>query len=207
MTRLDLARLAAITPGALPVYRDAWSCANAVLVPFGILATPQRAAHFLAQVLHESGGLTVLRENLNYRAARLLEVWPLRFDTIEDAAPYAHQPEALANKVYGDRLGNTKPGDGWRYRGRGLLQLTGRGNYDRIGRALGLDLVADPELVVHPDHALLVAAETWRAAGCNALADRDDVRKVTKAINGGYVGLVSRRQWLETVRPLVMEGS
>lgn len=80
----------------------------------------------MAQVLHETGGLTVLVENMNYRAERIVQVWPSRFRTIEEATPYAHNPEKLANKVYGGRMGNTHPGDGWRFIGRGLLQITGR---------------------------------------------------------------------------------
>jgi putative chitinase len=132
-------------------------------------------------------------------------VWPSRFPTLEAAEPFAHNPKALANKVYAGRLGNTQPGDGWMFRGRGLLQLTGRANYQRIGDRLELDLVAIPDRVILPAHSLTVAACIWQDHGCNAAADLDDIARVTQLINGGQIGLASRRAWLEKTRTLVQE--
>lgn len=177
-------------------YRDAFANADRILDKYGINSSPLRLSHFMAQVLHESGALTILIENLNYRAERLLEVWPSRFKTLEQATPFAHNPEALANKVYGGRMGNVKPGDGWRFIGRGLLQITGRESYERYGTKLGVDLVANPDLAFSADWCLPIAAAEWTEAGCNAFADADDLAKVTRALNGGYIGLASREEWL-----------
>lgn len=208
MVTLNLEMLAALTPTALPVSRTAFACANVALVPFGILNNANRAAHFLAQVLHESGGLRLVRENLYYTTAeQLMRVWKTRFPTRESALPYLRNPEALANKVYGNRieLGNTTASDGWKYIGRGLIQITGKHNYQRIGTALDRDFVTHPELLLQPEYLLPAAAQFWRNVNANALADVDDLRAVTKAINGGYVGLEDRRRWLDKVRAVVME--
>lgn len=195
MTRFTLRQLLEIAPKAREAYREAFANVD-VLERSGLLEGPRRLPHFLAQVCHETAGLTVLVENLNYRAERLMEVWPSRFPSIAAAQPYALQPKALANHVYGGRMGNVDPDDGWRYVGRGLLQLTGRANYARIGRALGLDLLGRPYLVASAEHALAIAVEVWRSAGCMAAADEDDIVRVTKAINGGLIGLADRRAWL-----------
>jgi putative chitinase len=118
----------------------------------------------------------------------------------------AADQEAIANTVYGGawgkkNLGNIEPEDGWRYRGRGLIQITGRGMYNQRGKLLGIDLVAKPELVFDPSHALEIAAAYWKSRGCNQLADKhDDARAVTKAINGGYNGLADRERWLKKTR-------
>ena len=150
----------------------------------------------MAQILHESGGLKVLEEDMNYRAERIVQVWPRRFRSVEEARPYAHNPEKLANKVYGGRMGNTQQGDGWRFRGRGLLQVTGREDYEKYGGRLGIDLANAPELAVDPAWTLKIAAEEWGAKNCNALAVADSVRRVTRAINGAEIGLASRQDWL-----------
>lgn len=161
---------------------------------FGI-NTPLQRAHFLAQIGHESGGFTRLVENLNYSAAALLRTWPTRFD--EDiAARLARKPEMIANYVYGGRLGNTEPGDGWRYRGRGLVQLTGRANYEEACRAVGLPLADKPELLEEPEAAALSAAWYWSSRNLGVLADRDDLIAVTRRINGGMHGLDDRRKRL-----------
>jgi putative chitinase len=200
---IDLDKLVRITPTALDGAWQACACANVALVKAGVLSNPNRAAHFWGQVLHETSGLTVLVENLNYSAKRLTEVWPSRFPTLDQAQPFAHSPQALANKVYAGRNGNRLPDDGWIFRGRGFLQLTGRGNYERIGQAVGLDLVHNPDWVTWPEFGLLVAAEYWRQAGCNELADQDDIVKVTRAINGGLTGLDDRKLWLGRARSIV----
>ena len=125
ITERDIAILA---PSARSSYREAFANAQPVLDQFGISESPLRMAHFMAQVLHECGGLTIQFENLNYSAERLPKVWPSRFQPTGPLNPnaYAHNPQKLANEVYGRRMGNTAPGDGFAYRGRGLLQLTGK---------------------------------------------------------------------------------
>jgi putative chitinase len=111
-------------------------------------------AYALATAYGETGGrMQPIHENMNYTAARIVQVWPSRFKTEADAAPYARQPEKLANLVYGGRLGNSAPGDGWRYRGRGLVQITGKDNYAKVGRLVGVDLVADPDASLQIDIA------------------------------------------------------
>lgn len=154
--------------------------------------TPARAAHFLAQISVESGRLERLEENLNYSAERLMVVWPSRFKTHAEAARFAHNPQALANRVYGGRLGNTGPDDGWRYRGRGLKQLTGKANYQAYSEASGLDCVSDPDKLLEPGIAADSAAWFWASHGCSALADAGDVRGLTMRINGGLTGLGER---------------
>lgn len=168
--------------------------------------TPQRQAHFLAQILHESGGLKSLEENLNYSAGRLVQVWPRRFDAAS-AAKYAGKPEAIANRVYGGRLGNgaESSGDGWRYRGRGLIQLTGRANYTAYSKAAGVDAVGNPHLLVAPTFAADAAGWFWAARGLNEIADTGDIQAVTRRVNGGYNGLEDRQQWLKRAVAALVE--
>ena len=159
--------------------------------------TAARLCQFLGQIYHESGGLIRTHENLDYRAERLVQVWPKRFPTIASAAPYAHNPPALANLVYGGRLGNTAPDDGWRYRGRGFIQLTGKANYKDASSWSGLDLVGDPELAAAPDGAAAIAAAFWVHKGLNAVADgpgeKAAIREETRLINGPkLLGLAER---------------
>lgn len=159
----------------------------------GGITTPNRVCHFMAQISVESAGLRVTEENLRYSAKRLTQVWPKRFPNIAATTGYAYNPEALANKTYGGRMGNTEPGDGWKFRGRGPKQITGRDNYRRIGRALGVDLEKEPDLLLDPVWGFRAAVIYWRDANCNRYADRNDIRGVTKAVNGGYNGLADRR--------------
>ncbi len=205
MTTIDHARILDLTPHALPVYRQAFRHLHAALLPFEVLVNVKRLTHFLAQGLHETMGLTRTAENLNYSAMRLTMVWPARFPTIDVARPFSFHPEGLANRVYGGRMGNYLPGDGYKFMGRGLLQLTGRANYQKAGNICGLNLIDQPELAMHPDHVLTVAAAAWQMLGCNEWADTDDVKRVTKALNGGYHGLLDREQWLKLVRAAVGE--
>ncbi|HXG71338.1 MAG TPA: glycoside hydrolase family 19 protein [Gemmatimonadaceae bacterium] len=191
----DLAILDRLAPHAKAAALEAFAHPR-VLEASGLLVYPVRLAHFLAQVLHETAGLTALVENLNYRAERIRVVWPNRFPTAADAEPFSRNPVGLANKVYGRRMGNTGPNDGWRYIGRGLLPITGRGNYTRVGAALGIDLVGHPYLAASDQHMLAIACEIWRTFGCHVYADADDLSKVTRAINGGTIGLAERRTWL-----------
>ena len=157
------------------------------------ITTPLRIAHFLAQTAHESALYTVLVENLNYSARGLLATWPRRFDAAR-AEAYARQPERIANYVYADRMGNgpEASGDGWRFRGRGILQVTGRQTYRDVGGSLGVDLEAAPDLLATPRFASLAAGWYWRSRGINALCDRDDPVAVTEAVNGGRHGLEER---------------
>lgn len=157
--------------------------------------TAHEIASFLAQVGVESRQLLSLEENLNYSAERLRAVWPRRFDA-DLAARYARRPEAIANHVYGGRLGNgdEASGDGWRYRGRGLIQVTGKRNYRRCGEDLRLELLAYPELLLEPGNAARSAAWYWRAANLDAHDDDEDVRMETRVVNGGEHALAERQR-------------
>jgi len=157
--------------------------------------TPQRQACFIGQCMHESGGFKLLQENLNYSAKALMATWPSRFPTEEIANQYARQPEKIANKVYGGRMGNDveSSGEGWKYRGRGIKQLTGKENYERCGSGLGVDLVSNPDLLLDPKYAALSAGWFWNKHNLNDLADKNDIETMTKRINGGLLGLDARK--------------
>jgi putative chitinase len=154
--------------------------------------TAKRQACFIGQCMHESGGFKFLRENLNYSAKALMNTWPSRFPDADTAEKYARQPEMIANKVYSGRMGNTEDGDGAKYIGRGLIQLTGKDNYMAFGEAIGEDLVANPQLVEEPRYAALSAGWFWNKRGLNALADAMDVTTLTVRINGGKIGIDDR---------------
>lgn len=160
-----------------------------------------RGAHWMGQQAHESGGFEQVRENLNYSAEGLMRTWPTRFLTRALADLYARKPEKIANKVYADRLGNgnENSGDGWRFVGRGLIQLTGRENYAKASRAIYNDdrLIYHPEDAESADDAPLIAGWFWQTRGLNALADRNDTLEITKKINGGVIGLADRELWVE----------
>lgn len=156
---------------------------------------------FLGQVLHESGMLERLEENLNYSAERMTQVWPSRFPTVASAQPYARNPEALANKVYAGRLGNVLPGDGYRYRGRGLLQVTGLANYAALAKVLGVDLVGNPDQLAQPAMALRASLAWWEGNVPDGVMG--DIVKVTKRVNGGTVGLDHRAQLTAAARRAV----
>lgn len=153
---------------------------------FGV-TTPLRMAHFLAQACTETIGLSALREDMTYTSAeRIRAVFGTgRFPTPESAEAFVRRPQALADKVYGDRLGNREAGDGWRYRGGGLIQLTGRDNYRIHGEISGLPLEAQPELIEQPDTSLRAALSYWKSLDINTWADRDDVLAVSRAVNRG----------------------
>lgn len=176
---------------------------NLAMSEFGI-NNPRRQAHFLAQIGHESGGFSRLIENLNYSAERMAQVWPSRFATGGKPNALAvrlnRNPEAIANVVYADRLGNGPQvtGDGWKYRGRGLIQLTGRANYQAAATALNLNLIANPDQVADSKTvAARVAAWFWFANGLNQLADADNLVGITRRINGGTIGLDDRQLRLD----------
>lgn len=158
------------------------------------ITSPHRLSAFLAQAGHESGGLSRLEENLNYSVEALMRVWPSRFLTKEIAQNYARRPEALANFVYANRMGNgdEASGDGWKYRGKGLIQLTGKDNHHLCGVALGEDFITHPERLLLPVNAALSAGWFWDTNRLNTLADRGDIEGITRRINGGDTGLPHR---------------
>jgi putative chitinase len=157
--------------------------------------TAQRQACFIGQCMHESNGFKTLTENLNYSARALMATWPSRFPNEEEANKYARQPEKIANKVYGGRMGNgpEETGEGWKYRGRGIKQLTGKDNYERCGSGLGVDLVSNPDWLLDPKYATLSAGWFWNKHNLNDLADKNDIETMTKRINGGLLGLDARK--------------
>jgi putative chitinase len=162
-----------------------------------------RLQYFLAQLGHESNGLTHKEENLNYSASRLMEIWPGRFPTREIATQYAQNPEKLANFVYGKRMGNVNPGDGYRYRGRGYIQLTGRETYREVGEIAGLELEDHPELAAKPENAVRIACAYWTWKKLNKACDAGDFTGLTQKINGGTNGLNDRLDWLRKVKKIV----
>ena len=160
------------------------------------ITTNNQKAMFIGQCSHECGNFRILEENLNYRAATLMKLWPKRFPTQEIANAYDRNPKKIANMVYASRMGNRdeSSGDGYRFRGRGCIQLTGHANYFHCGKALGVDFVANPDLVATPKYASLSAGWFWSTHNCNAPADALDFAKVTKIINGGLIGLADREK-------------
>ena len=198
MRPLTEQQLLRILPNARPVAGVFVPALNRAMNRYRIESSVRRAA-FLAQAGHESGQLRRLAENLNYSAAGLAATWPVRFRAA-DGQPNAlaqrleRQPERIANQVYANRLGNgsVESGDGWRYRGRGLIQLTGRANYQACGSAIGADLVTHPELLEQPEWAALSAAWFWSSNGLNELADAGRFEDITRRINGGTHGQSQR---------------
>lgn len=188
--------LASLWPRAQESLVTAIAQAAAAVFAGNGLTTPVAVAQAMAQFSHECAAGTALVENLNYSAVGLRATWPSRF-TAETAAAYAHQPEKIADTVYDGRNGNRPgTGDGWTYRGRGAIQVTGRGHYERLGQRLGLDLVENPDLVIAPDHFLACAVGQFLLCGCLPFALADDLRGVTYHVNGGYTGLDQRQVWL-----------
>ena len=166
---------------------------NETFVRFGIFTHNQQAT-FIGQCGHECGNFKILQENLNYKAVTLMKLWPKRFPTLEKANEYAGNAKKIANSVYSSRMGNRdeNSGDGYRFRGRGCIQLTGHANYFHASKALGIDFVMDPDLVSTPKYAALTAGWFWDTHKLNAPADALDHAKVTKIINGGTIGLEDR---------------
>lgn len=154
-------------------------------------------AHFMAQVSEECGAGLEMKENMNYSAQRLLQVFPTHF-TASLAAKAAHNPIMIAEIAYGGRMGNLPAPsiDGWVYRGQGLTQCTGKNEYEALGKEVGVDLVANPQWLVDPNHALECGVADFVLCGCLPFAERDDVIGVTRKLNGGENGLVDREVWL-----------
>lgn len=146
---------------------------------------------FLGQILHESQHLERLEESLYYKTpGRLMAIWPSWFKSLADEKPYRENPKGLAGKVYGGRMGNVNPGDGWKYRGRGLIQVTGRDNYAALELLLRLDLLSNPDLLLQPAVALRASIAWWEGNVPDAIMG--NVARVSKAVNGGTVGLAER---------------
>jgi putative chitinase len=166
---------------------------NDTFTKYNINTINQQAA-FIGQCQHESANFTKLEENLNYSAVRLMAVWPSRFPNLDVANQYANNPEKLANKVYGGRadLGNTQDGDGFKFHGRGCIQLTGRDSYERCGLSIGMDFLSNPDRLLDPQYAIMSAGWFWNKKGLNDLANNEDWQTMTKRINGGLVGLDDR---------------
>ena len=198
LTRDDLV---AVMPRAASAADGVTEALGAAMARFEI-DRPARKAAFLAQLAHESGQLSRWAENLSYRWPRLRQIFPKYFRTDAEAQAFDRQPERIANRVYGGRLGNgpEASGDGWRYRGRGPIQLTGKSNYRTCGAALGVDLVAEPALLETPEVGCLAAAWFWADKGLNALADAGDFVTITRRINGGLIGLADRRELWERAK-------
>lgn len=162
--------------------------------------TPVRVAAFVAQCAHESAGFTTLEECLFYRTPeRIREVYPSRVPTLSDAASLCRNPQALANRVYSNKNGNgtEESGDGWSFRGRGLIQITGRAGYALISamRSGLQDYTSVPDLVAQPSHACLTSAYWWQQHGCNELADSSQIDAITRVVNGpAMVGALARRE-------------
>ena len=168
---------------------------NATFERFDI-STSFRQAAFIGQCGHECGNFKILEENLNYRAEALMKLWKSRFPTIEIANEYAKNPKKIANKVYASRMGNRDEasGDGYRFRGRGCIQLTGHANYFHAGKACGEDFVMNPDLVATPMYAAMTAGWFWDTHKLNQYADSRDYKTMTKKINGGFIGLADREK-------------
>ena len=162
------------------------------------ISTPLRQAAFIGQCGHECGNFRILEENLNYRAEALQKIWPKRFDS-NKAQACQRNPRMIANVVYSGRMGNRDEAsdDGWRFRGRGCIQLTGHANYFHAGQALGVDFVMEPDLVATPQYAMLTAGWFWNTHKLNQFADARDYKGMTKKINGGFIGLEDRIKHIE----------
>lgn len=190
-------QLAALIPGNKKV--DEWYNALVDILPKYDITTEARVAGFIAQCAHESGNFMTLEENLNYREETLLKIFGRYFGPGKrDAKEYAKNPEKIANYVYMDefrssKMGNTQPGDGWRFRGRGLKQLTGRENYTNFGKTVGMTAEQAADYVATEKGAIESACWFWNAKKLNAVADTGDVVKMTKIINGGDIGLADRQ--------------
>jgi putative chitinase len=176
------------------------------------ITTPLRMSHFMAQAMTETGGFKVLRESMSYSVPRMLQIFGVGNHsakiTAAEAPSLAHNERALSERVYGlgnprkaRELGNTQPGDGFLFRGNGVLQTTGRGAHKRMGQPFGLDFEANPDLVTAPEHALKPALKEWSDNNLNRFADQNDIRTITKRINGGLNGFADRKAFFARLLP------
>ena len=173
---------------------DGWYEALSTVLPEYEIDSPQRVAAFIAQCTHESGGFKRLKENLNYKWESLRKVFPKYFPDDELAQEYAHKQEQIANRVYGGRMGNgdESSGDGFRYCGRGLIQLTGKNNYTKFAESIGMVVEEVPALLETFEGAVKSACWFWKTNNLNQYADAGDILTMTKRINGGTIGLEDR---------------
>jgi putative chitinase len=178
---------------------DHWHEVLDQLLPDYDINTPLRVAHFIAQCAHESGNFVFIKENLNYRADSLMKTFKRYFPTLDLAQQYEKKPEKIANRVYANRMGNSDEasGDGWRYCGRGLIQLTGKDNYTFFAGSLGISVEDASEYLATFEGAAQSACWYWEQNNLNRFADANDVRGLTRAINGGYIGLEDRQKHTE----------
>jgi putative chitinase len=201
-----------VAAGVKQATAEKWARAVSLACQEFDINTPQRIAGFLSQCAHESGGFERLQENLNYSADGMAGIWPKRFAVLgPDKKPVKkdgknqpnkfalalhRKPEMIANVVYSGRMGNgpTESGEGWKYRGRGLKQLTGKDNHRACSEGLGVDLVENPDLLLEPVYAARSAAWFWSANKCNNFADLGDIEGLTKRINGGLIGIDDRKK-------------
>jgi len=175
-------------------YAEYWHNALCTILPDYNIDTEKRVAAFIAQCAHESAGFKFLQENLNYRAESLTKTWPRHFPTMEIAKQYERQPQKIANKAYANRMGNgdEASGDGWRYLGRGLIQLTGKTNYEWFAASIETPLEEIPEYLQTFEGAVQSACWFWETNNLNKEADAGDIRTMTRKINGGFIGLEDR---------------
>lgn len=165
--------------------------------------TVQRLAMFLAQCAHESAGFSVLSENLNYSAKSLLVVFPKYFNS-SNVDAYARNPEKIANRVYANRMGNDAEGDGYKYRGRGYIQLTGKANYQAFANVSSIpDVLDNPDKVATPLGGMESAIWFWNVHNLNKYADNDDIKSCTKIVNGGYNGLTERQELYTSLKKII----
>jgi putative chitinase len=209
----SLAAIAHVAPQARESYLQAIRNGGPLFEQHGI-TTGLRMAHFLAQAMAETGAFTVLRESMSYSVPRMLEIFGVHHHsarvTAAEAPALAHNEHALAERVYGagnpgkaEELGNTQPGDGFRYRGNGVLQTTGRGAHRAMGQKFGLDFENNPDLLTAPEHALKPALQEWSDGNLNHFADINDIRTITLRINGGLNGFDDRQTFFARLRPLL----
>ena len=167
------------------------------------ISTVKRQSSFIGQCAHESGNFKILEENLNYSAKGLMATWPSRFPNIDVAESYERNPEKIANKVYGGRMGNLEDGDGFKFRGRGLVQLTGRDSYKSFSDATGVDAINNPDLLLQPEYACLSAGWYWNKRNLNMAADASDYKTMTQRINGALLGLDDRIAKIQNVEKIL----
>jgi len=201
-TRVEMLKEMGVSDGDAKQYVGAL---ERVLPKYGIAESRLRLAHFFAQILHESGCMRFDMENLNYSSEGLRAVFGKYFTTKEDSDACARQPEKIANRVYANRMGNRgeASGDGWRFRGRGLIQLTGRSNYKAFADWVGDQRIMDEPDLVSSEYAVHSAVFFWDKNGLNKFADKDDVVALTRKINGGENGLSHRRELLNKANGLL----
>lgn len=212
-----LAAVKKVAPQARENYLQAIREGGPLFEKHGI-TTPQRMSHFLAQAMTETGGFKVLRESMSYSVPRMMEIFGVGHHsakiTLAEAPGLAKNERALSERVYGlgnpkkaKELGNTTAEDGFRYRGNGVLQTTGRGAHKRMGEAFGLDFENNPDLVTTPEHALKPALKEWSDNNLNNFADQNDIRTITKRINGGLNGFADRKKFFAKLLPLLSKNA